>query len=172
MQGSLIAEIAETDFDEVAVGGRKKYRRFPKEKTKVHLAHVKIIDGSGEILYRNDNILDDPGHAPSDVRVVLATTNGVVNIASVGNNFEVDVPGNKKLDLIDRTNHPEDQPIGTKRKARFRYRDDPSSTNPEPKITGVKVTKGAATILFELNDLTDLPSKGEELRVMIWLEET
>ncbi len=171
MQGSFIIETAEGSFDEsVTMGGRKKYRRHPKQKTKVHLAHVKILDGSGEILYRNDNIMDDPTHLPMDLRLAVTTEDGLVNVASVGNNFEIDAPGDKKLEKVDPVTHPEDQPMGSKRLARFRYRDDPSGT--QHRITGVKVSKGASMALFEISDLTDLASKGDELRIMVWLEET
>lgn len=178
MQGSFIVETAEADFDEsdvitgTGMGSRKKYRRYPHEtgKMKVHLAHLKVIDGSGEILYRNDNIMDDPHHPPMDLRVAVATEGGVVNIASVANNFELDIPREKKFEKVDKMSHPDDQPMGHKRMARFRYKDVSSGT--EHRITGVKVTKGASMALFEINDLTDLPSKGEELRIMVWLEET
>ncbi len=174
MQGSFIIETAELDFDEsgVTMGSRKKYRRHPHEpmKTKVHLAHIKIIDGSGEILYRNDNIMDDPSHPPIDLRLAVTTQSGVVNIASVANNFEIDTPGNKKLDKVDKVTHPDDQPMGTKRHARFRYKD--ASSGSEESITGIRVTKGGSTVLFENSDLSDLASKGEELKIMVWLEET
>lgn len=171
MQGSFIVETAEAVFDEsVTMGSRKKYRRHPKVTTKkVHLAHVKIIDGSGEILYRNDNIMNDSSHPPIDLRVAVTTDDGLVNIASVGNNFELDIPGNKKFE---KTTHSLDQPMGSKRLARFRYRDDDSSGSDVHRIKEVRVTKGASTLLFEIKDLTDLPSKGEELRIMVWLEET
>jgi hypothetical protein len=163
MNGSVIVETAEADFDEkeIVSGQRKKYKRRPVGAgMKVSLAHIKVIDGSGEILYRGDCQT-----TCRDFSIAVTTAeNDIINLASIANKFQIDTPSNKKLD---KTTDPFDQPMSARRKGRFRYKDD--SSGAQTSIKSVAVKQGGAGV-FEVI-LDDLPDDGQELKVMMWLEE-
>lgn len=64
MDGSFIVEIELADFGEKEElsGQSKKYRVLPTVPgKKLYLAHIKVVDGSGELLYRGDYHNPDGG---------------------------------------------------------------------------------------------------------------
>lgn len=165
MSGSCILEIA-ADGDTVGPkddsGGRRKYRVTPKDITgNFYLAHVKVVDGSGEMLFRLDNTTADP------VEVILALSDTKeVRLAAEGGKLLIELEKTKKFDK-----KVGDPPMsaGTSRnkRTRFRYMDDaPGSAEPDIKFVRV-FRKGRQ--LFDL-ELDTLRSHGEELKVMLWWE--
>jgi len=162
MDGSFIVEIQKADFDEKdePATNPKKYKLKPRvEGKKLYLAHIKIVDGSGELLYRGDY-----HDQSSDLNVIITTPEGdLVTFASVGNKFQIDTPSGKKLaKTIDL-----DQPVGSKRLGRFRFKTDGGV---ETRLRRITVKKGNDTV-YDV-DLTGLADGGKETRVLIWLAET
>lgn len=165
--GSFIVEIEKDVFDETEgnPGQSKKYRLRPRVAgKKLYLAHIKIVDGSGELLYRGD--YHDPAR---DLNVVITTPEGdLVNFASVGNNFQIETPNGKKLEKTSGL----DQPVSSKRLGRFRVKNDAGTS--ETRLGRISVRKGNFTVYGV--DLTDLPpggtNGGKETKVLIWLAET
>lgn len=169
VQGSLIIEMDQPDFDQVAPGSStqpKKHRRGPKQTgaTRVFPAHIKVIDGSGDLLYRND-IADD-----CLTSILLGTEE--VTLSAVGTNFEITTRDDR--DLV-KSGNQFDQPIQhdpshhlPARQARYRYK---NRAGAEFRITGARIIKRSTNEVLYAVTLEDLPSKGEEFRVLIWLEE-
>lgn len=163
MDGSFIIETDKSDFDEKdeVAAQPKKYRRTPQDPRKrLFMAHVKIVDGSGEVLYRGNY------HNPASNLSIAITTaeNDVVTLGRAGNKFEVTTASNKKLQKTS----GDDQPVGTKRLGRFRCRREVAG-NPQASITSVAVRKDGTSV-FDVS-LADLPDNGRELKVMAWLAE-
>lgn len=162
MEGSMIVE-KNGDFDDVVTtGGRKKHMIEPDTSgQKLVPSHIKVIDGSGETLYRNLQA--------NDCQITFTLTDGVVNAGSEPNggpnnekHFVIDTDSNKRL----AKSSGADKPTGKKRDTRFRHKD---SGGNERSIVSVKITE-ANVVLFNVV-LAKLLSKGDELRVMVWLEQ-
>jgi hypothetical protein len=179
MNGSFIVE-TEKDFDPgdiIPTGSKKRHHIKPRvaANNRVFPAHIKIVDGSGEMLFRLDS--KDSGvnpHPAEDIKITAllneGTTVEAASIVGAGNmqTFAIDVNNGKSL-LPPTTSG--DLPVGVKRGARRRVKSAPGDMSDtsinELTITNVRRNK----ILFNVVPGADLASKGEELRVMIWLEE-
>jgi hypothetical protein len=165
MDGSFIVEIPKALFDETEgnSGQPKKYKLMVAGK-KLYLAHIKVVDGSGEILYRGD--FHDPAN---NLNVIITTTeNHEVNFASVGNKFQIETPNGRKLEKTTGL----DQPVSSKRLGRFRVKNDAGTS--ETRLSRISVRKGNFAVWGV--DLTDLApggaDGGKETKVLIWLAET
>jgi hypothetical protein len=165
--GSLIVERSgEYLVNDVVTQNSRNHHKMNADggHTKLYPAHIKVIDGSGEVLYRNDTATEcvvtmaliDPDNT-SSTAIVNA---GASPIVSNRRSFVIDTDGNK---LLKKTN---ERPASTKRNVRYRHKDN---GNKEFSIVDVKVTQGA-DVLFRVT-LSTLPAGGEELKVLIWLEQ-
>lgn len=142
-QGSFIIELDKPLAYVTTTNGKKKYRR-PKASGGVdaELDHIKIVDGSGEMLYRND--------APRGCEIVL----------TLEESLEAKIYGGSELivEMTDTLN------VGTAqsgpRKRPHKY--VPSSTL----ILGIKVQKGTSEIYSVAH--TEVASRLEEVRIMVW----
>ncbi|HEX8632698.1 MAG TPA: hypothetical protein VF703_00950 [Pyrinomonadaceae bacterium] len=163
IQGSCIFEVAAAQ-DSIGnhddSGNRRKYRIAPKNmNSNIYIAHVKIADGGGEMLFRYDN---DAHKKPLGVAVTLSDEREM-NISAQGNRLEVELEKAKKLAVKsgDLTSSPS---TSQNRRARFRYMDN--GGNDDHYIKSLRVFTNNVT-LYQL-DLSDLKQNGEELKMMIW----
>ena len=170
MDGSLIVERrGEYQASEVVTQGNRKYHKMNADSsfTKLFPQHIKVVDGSGEILYRNDVATEcvvtlalvDPNHTTSRAVVNAFASPIVDNRRSFV--IDTDMTGNK---LLRKTN---EKPTSTKRTTRYRHMDN---GNNEFSILDLKITRGA-DVLFSVA-LADLPEGGAELKILIWLEQS
>ena len=164
--GSLVIEKRDA-FHETSLSTdrtRMEYRTrpYPGNRT-IYPAHVKIVDGSGEMLFRKD---DETGALA--VSIELRNVNGSAGSASIINaqalvdrsKFIVDVDSDKTLDLGDQVHN--DKPTSKKRTHRYRHSSAALS------MWEVTVKQGAR-ILYSISP-RELPLEGADLKVMIWLE--
>jgi hypothetical protein len=179
INGSFIVE-TENDFaagDIINIPGPKRRHNIRPEagKNRVFPAHIKVVDGSGEILYR----LDVRGtglnpHPAESVKITARLTDGtVVEAAStpvVGNMQTYAIDTDRDTSLVAPA-MPGDVPASPKRRARRRLR-RPDGAGPNLFIDRLTITQGgAANVLYSISPPNDLTSRGEELKIMIWLEE-
>jgi hypothetical protein len=168
--GSLIVERPGKYATGDIVVDQNNHRRLHKinpdsTNTKLFPAHIKVIDGSGEILFRNDDANDclvtlslvDKTN-PLNTAIVNAGASPIVNNKQT---FIIDTDEDK---LLAKTR---ENTGSTKRDVRYRHK---HGTNNKFLITGVKITQGP-DVLYRVVPET-LPSKGNELKVMIWLEQS
>lgn len=145
-QGSFIVEIDKPLAPAGVSGGKKRYRR-PKAVggRDAHFDHIKIVDGSGEMLYRNDNA--------RDCEIVLA----------LESSLEVKVFGGREL-MIEMTDSLD---AGTAqsgpRKRPHKY--VPSSLS----ILAIKVQRGTSVLYSVARN--EVVSKLEDARIMVWHED-
>jgi hypothetical protein len=128
----------------------------------IHIAHVKIVDGSGEMVYRLDNGDKD------DITITILMDKGKSEIATLRTdkkNFIITFLDTKKLDSNagDPSMDTEDDP--TKKRQRARYRDNAGN---QKDIYGIEVASDKAGLLLSLK-LQDHKAR-KELRVMSWWE--
>lgn len=132
--------------------GRKKH--FVSAYDDLKLAHIKIVDGSGEIVYRNDK----PGAA--EVRILI-TGGPDVKLGRIADGFYIDLPNDNELGSP--------QTLDGKRKARY----TPKKSTDKLDIQAIKIAESPAAnseLLFKISR-GDLNSKLKECRIMLWLEE-
>jgi len=130
----------------------------------IHIAHIKIVDGSGEIIYRLDN--DDK----QDIITITAYMDGgkseLATLTTNQRSFVITFLADKKLEnkATDPSMDTDDDPK-TKRQ-RARYKD--SGGGAEKEIYGIEVSS------VKLGPLYSLKLQGhkgrKELRVMSWWE--
>jgi len=163
MSGSCIFETeSENDFsqqpDDSGGGNRRKYKIKPKGNLgDIKLAHVKILDGSGEMLFRFDNKFSQP----LEVTINLDDREQM-KLSAMADRLIVDLKKTKKLAM-----KMGELSMNPGKRDRFRYMDDPASGK-DPAIKSVNVSVRGVT-LDEI-ELDKLKSKGEELKVMLWWE--
>jgi len=149
--------------DEIGINtanNRKEYRIKPDSGSTVVPAHIKILDGSGEMLYRNDKAAD------CLITIELGRDSGprsVVNARTSANKsrFVIDVDANKSLDVGNANNN--DKPTSRRRNRRYRH-----SGGADMSMKEIAIKEGNKTLYSLSPDV--LPKKGEDLRIMIWLE--
>ena len=138
---------------------RKEYRVRPFFGSTAVPAHIKIVEGSGEVLYRNDRAascvisieLEGPG---GDRSMVNART------SADKTRFVIDIDAAKSLDLGNAANN--DKPTSRKRDRRYRH------SGPEMSMREITIKEGAKILYNVLTE--DLPADGSDLKVMIWVE--
>jgi len=166
MQGSCIFEVSAENNDigqpVNTTSTHKKYKIKPKKNSSgepdgpIFLAHIKIVDGSGEMLFRYDNYLKD-----SIVVSVTLADGELMKLSAVNDKLEVDLKKTRKLGM-----KLNDTSMNAKR-TRFRFMDDTTGGNEyaiklvEVTIRNVKVY----SLYFE-----DLTWDSEETKLMMWWE--
>ena len=160
--GSFVLErVGEFQGSDIVVNSttnRREYRHRPLSGTTISPAHIKIVDGSGEMLYRND-------HADDCVISVVVDMGGgatsVVNAqrSSDQSRFVIDVDSTKTLD---KGNHVfNDKPTSKKRNRRYRHAGADS-------IKEITIRRSTGVLYYVF--VPDLPANGDDLKIMIWLE--
>lgn len=161
-------------------GMRKKNHINPNgTDNRVFPAHVKIVDGSGEMLFRYDvtPVIDTAG-LQDKLRISILFTGGtVVNVmcSPISGNrqtFFIDTDETIKLTAVANTDIQPDA------KRQMRYRPQlVSGAVLDATATRLTVTReerdvAGAVVMRTLYDLipANLASAGKELRIMIWLE--
>jgi len=152
-EGSLTVETTSQFGGPVAAGQTRK-KHFMGVGA-LRIAHIKILDGSGEMLYRNDK--------PRDAEVrVLVNDNTELKVARLSQSLYIDLPNDKDLGT------PEVLGANSKRKARYRLK----KTGNDLGLEAITVTENSdvnSPILFRVAK-ADLNSGLKEARIMIWLE--
>lgn len=171
-EGSLFierkGEYAQNDVvtDPSGTANRRKrhHLRASSPRNKIFPGHIKIVDGNGEILYRNDSARNCIiGLAVQDQDGNLSTVNaGASPIVGGTQTLVIDTDIDKGLE---RTNEIRADP-NRKRDFRFRFRHG----NREFSIVEVKITE-LNQVLYRVAMAT-LASTGEDLRIMLWTEQT
>jgi len=127
----------------------------------IYIAHIKVIDGSGDLLFRLDN--DKNTNKDKPIIVTAKLTNGeVMNLTVVKGTLEftMDVPDHKQM-------FPKaGEPTPSKRQ-RVKYMDE--QNNDVFTVQTIEVSKDSQ-LLYHVT-LSELPSEGFELKVMVWWEE-
>lgn len=175
MEGSLVIE-ANTDRTDwtsfQTPGSRRKWLVTPKWSTmprSIYIAHIKVVDGSGEMLFRFDNDLTNDYSTPIVVTATMkkgGSASGDCQVSVEGTDFSVNLPNTRKIDKR-ANNEPPDEPLNLNRK-RIRFMDN--NRDDRHDFENLSIDKGTNN-LYRVN-LRDLPSKGKELRVMLWWEES
>ncbi len=168
MQGSLVVEIDEPVFDPAPTSGAHKKHHHRKAKkagmTKVELAHIKVIDGSGEPLYRN--LLAEGCKVTftmDDLSEVVVEGGAPAEGGQTA--FQIDTPDTQPLNMATGG----DAPLGKKRAGRFRYKQPGTQA---PQIRTITVSDGTPPsasnnpTLFRVS-----PADQDEVRVMVWIHE-
>jgi len=132
-------------------GGRK--RHIVGDFASLKLAHIKIVDGSGEMLYRNDN--------PHDTEIrVLVDDGSEVKFGCVSAGLYIDITDEKVL------GNPQDS--GGRRPDVYR----PKKNAQDLDINALKVavtSDANSALLFQISK-DDLNSQLKECRILVWLE--
>jgi len=151
-EGSLIVETTDPFGSSVPAGASRK-KHFVDAYSGYSIAHIKIVDGSGEMLYRNDK----PRGA--EVRIVLDDASEV-KLGRIADGFYIDLPNDKDLGRA--------QPQTSKRENKYR----PKKSSADLAIAAIKIAENptpASPLLFKIAK-DDLNSRLEEARIMVWLE--
>jgi len=140
------------------------YDRCGAPATKpMHIAHIKIVDGSGEMLYRLDN--DDNAHL-AEIKIktfMSADKSEFISLKANDKNFVITFFENRKLEKEEPSMDPEPEP--TRKRQRALYKDNGGGNK---QIFGIEVVKDDYTVYGVKLD----GFKGaRELRIMIWWEE-
>lgn len=126
----------------------------------IHIAHIKIVDGSGEMLYRLDN--DDK----DDITITTFLKKDKSELASLkadGTDFSITYLDNKKLEKEDPSMDPEEETKNKRQRAK--YKDENAK---DGKIYRIEVSGDKAGILYGLK--VNGHKAATELRVMVWWE--
>jgi hypothetical protein len=151
-EGSLTVETTHPFGNSVPMGVSRK-RHYVPDYIGYSIAHIKIVDGSGEMLYRNDK----PREA--EVRIVL-DDGSEIKVGRVAEGLYLDLPNDKDLGNA--------QNQTSKRKKKYR----PKKNSADLAIVAIKIAENsaaAAPCLFKITK-DDLNSMLEESRIMMWLE--
>jgi hypothetical protein len=170
MQGSCIFEIGFIiDPDEVR---GMPVNAFFEEIDGIFMAHVKVVAGSGDMLYHFDNNKKDALQVEVFLKDKHKKQAGAIILSVADGNPSISVGQGKKLD-----NDPAEKAMHPHR-LRFRCRDE--SNNEEVHISGVQISKiassGSTTPLYAIafDDLRKLKAdelNGLETKVMLWFED-
>ena len=163
--GSFVVE-KERDFNRSDVNGDRLEYKITSGNTTLH--HIKIVDGSGEVLFRKNDA--DACKVSVELRNSQGNANSSTSInafsRSINNttkHFIVDVNGDKTLQPPQGN---EDKPTSKKRDKRFRHSGGANFSM--WKITITEETNTTETV-FTLFPRT-LAEEGADLKVMMWLE--
>lgn len=173
MQGSCIIEIM--FFEGESVPDNMTFEAFQArlaemnassaladQEEQPHIGHVKIVDGSGEMLYRFDNNNEE------NLAIALAlsrdrTPLGEFSFAVVNGEFLISPPASTRIGNIN------GDAAMNKERIRFRCLGDGDR---DIDITGLRVEKvteaGRIPIFAEV--FRDLKKQGAEVKVMLWFE--
>jgi hypothetical protein len=174
MGGSLVFE-AFTDKsnwnpDGAAVNHRLTWSVEPKpydngmKPMNIYIAHVKLIDGAGEMVFHFDNDATEDHTTQIEVTALLKDKNGQefgdCRLTASSKSFVLSLPEDKKL------KDKGDPPSNSKRK-RVRYM---KANNDDDKCdwVGLKIVKGGIQLYNQ--DLTKLPGYDESMRLLLWWE--
>jgi hypothetical protein len=152
-EGSLTVETSHP-FGNSAPASTGRHRHIVPDYQALQLAHIKVVDGSGEMLYRNDM------PRTAEIRVLLSDGDEV-KIGVESQNFYIDLLNDKDLGNAQNQN-------GRKRQKIYR----PKKNAAELEIAAITVAQSStanAPILFRIAK-DDLNSHLEEARIMVWLE--
>lgn len=180
MEGSCIIEIpiwdrASQDLHDILVesesaGSENTARSY--RLTSLHgqfLAHIRVVDGSGELLYRFDNNATSPHNLTINLRLERAEAGGSVyvgNFIFIASNgeFRAQFPPEYKIDV-----KPNDPAMNERR---FRLRLLELGTDDDVNIAQVHISKdtnqGSIPVFSVV--FSDLSSEGKELKVMVWTD--
>ena len=173
MGGSLVFEVfsekTDWDADGPEVNGKLKWSVKPKpydngtSPTNIFIAHVKLVDGAGEMVFPT---LNNEQKEPIEITTTLVKNGqafGDCKLVASGDHFEIELPSSKRL-----KKKIFDNPANSRRQ-RVRYMHH-SGFNPDQcEWVGVKIVKGGVTY-YERPDLTQLPGYDETMRLMVWWE--
>lgn len=155
-EGSLRVETTSPFGNSSPTGGGRK-RHIVSDFRSLNLAHIKIVDGSGEMLYRNDR----PRGAEVRVLVDDGSANGSeVKFGCVADGLYIDLTEEKDL------GNP--QNLGGGRHSIYR----PKKNAMDLEITALKVAVTSdpnSPLLFQISK-DDLNSHLIECRILVWLE--
>lgn len=162
MQGSCIIEVPNPG-DAIAAGeGMFKSIQERLAADRAFIAHVKVVDGSGDMLFKLDNNSKD--------RLTVSFRLADEDSSPAGElRFSVEagatLPAGKKI--AQKLNDP---PMNGKKRMRFRCMD--AATEKDVNITHVSIEKDLTSGSLPIYNLAfaDLKSEGMELKVMLWLE--
>jgi hypothetical protein len=175
MEGSLIIEVNtdRTDWTSYqTAGNRRKWLVTPKWTTiprGIYIAHIKVVDGSGEMLFRFDNDMTNDYSTPIVVTASMkkgGNASGDCQVSVEGLDFSVNLPNTRKIDKR-ANNEPADEPLNLNRK-RVRFMDN--NRDDRHDFESLSIDKGPNNLYHVA--FRDLPSKGKELKVMLWWEES
>lgn len=161
MNGSFIMEIDKEKFDNDTSGNDKLKTciRKPINGKTVSIGHIKIIDGSGEVLYRN---LKAEG---SEIEIELTDGTNIKVRNPADQSFEVETTATNKHFI--RSKEP-DKALG-KRKARYRHKDNSGHEEFIKSVTiNQKIDQKIMPVYYV--NVSNLKAP-EEFRIMIWLHE-
>jgi hypothetical protein len=162
--GSFLVE-KEKDYllGEIITSGNKKQHHINPQgpgKKKIFPAHIKVIDGSGELLYRNDRakncVITFAVNEGSSTILVTAAASPIVQDKQT---FIIETDDNKELEK------QTEKPTAKKRQVRYKLKDGTKDFS----IVDVKIVEGT-DVLYKVT-LATLASMGDDFKVMIWLEE-
>lgn len=173
MGGSLVLEVFsgkdDWDVDGAAVNGRRKWSVTPKpydngtSPTSIFIAHVKLVDGAGEMVFPT---LNNEQKEPIEIITMLQKDGnafGDCHLIASGDHFEIDLPATKRL-----RKKAFDHPANSRRQ-RVRYMHQ-SGFNPDRcDWVGVKILKGGV-LQYENSNLPALRGYDETMRLMVWWE--
>lgn len=175
MEGSCIMEFGYLETrDRAEIIDFRTFQRFLKESKRPAavrkaeegfvIAHVKIVDGSGEMLYRFDNKQQDRISVSLVLNSREGSPLGEFSLSVSGYQFLVSFPSTTKIDVKNG-----DDPMN-ERRVRLRCLDAASGDDIE--ISGVRIEKrvGPGSIPLYACSFGDLNSQGKELKVMCWYE--
>ena len=160
MEGSLIVELPKEDFDvKIENGGQNRKYRICRHVSvpRVDIAHIKVVDGSGEMLYRN---LKAKGS-----KIIVSLDDGSTDVTlSDGQYFQVETDNSaKKLKKSSGEN-----PLGG-RKSRFRHKNN-TGDGGESRIEKLVIKDPGGNTVFRIeSDGSSTSPDLTELRVMVWL---
>lgn len=127
----------------------------------IHIAHIKIVDGSGEMLYRLDN--DNKDNV--EIKTFMSANNReFVTLKAADKNFVLSFFENRKLMKEEPSMDPQGDP--TKKRQRALYKD--TGGGADPQIYGIEVSR-AGSIVYGMK--LEGFKAARELRIMIWWEE-
>ena len=172
MQGSCIIEVMRIPGDDVpdsmtfeefqARLAELEESSASSQEERPHIGHVKIVDGSGEMLYRFDN----NNHENMAIALALSREGRPLPefiFAAVDGEFLISPPSGTTIGNVNG-----DQPMN---KERFRFRCLADGEG-DIDIIGLRVEKvtAAGTIPMFAEVFRDLKKQGAEVKVMLWFE--
>jgi hypothetical protein len=176
MPGSLIIEAATTksdwdSFQQPQQTDRKKWSVIPKPypngnaPTNIYIAHIKILDGSGEMIHHVDNENTTDRATPIQLTASVYKNGnffGDCILTPSGNHFELSVPNDKKIKQNNPNNDPSTNP-GLRQRARFMH----ANNDEDFVFKALKIDKGTVNLFTESDMPTNFPGYSD-LRVMVW----
>ena len=176
-EGSLIIEVTNANMqlpNPLQVGNRQlslirptPYPNGAPVPQTIYIAHLKVVDGCGDLLYALDNTQSSDKATPVEVTATVRKPNTgdtfTCHLTVEGDSFAIDVPTGKTIDQ-----KPGDPP-NPRRQNRVRFMEAGGGTIDDAfDFINLSINKGNRTLYNQ--DLTELASRGKELRVLIWWE--